>query len=55
MAEANSVIAHLGQQVAQLSVDKAILDTELAELRTRLEAHEVIASGEAVAIAEVAE
>ena len=33
MADANTVIANLGQQVAQLTVDKAILEAELAELR----------------------
>ena len=35
MADANTVIAALGQQVAQLVVDKAILSAELAELRAK--------------------
>ena len=38
MADASTIIASLGRQVAQLTVDKAILETEVAELRTRLEA-----------------
>ena len=33
MADANTVIANLGQQVAQLTVDKAILEAEVAEAR----------------------
>ena len=33
MADANTVIANLGQQVAQLTVDKAIIEAELAEPR----------------------
>ena len=36
MADANTVITNLGQQVAQLSVDKAILQAEVAELRAAL-------------------
>ena len=38
MAEAQAVIARLAQQVAQLTVDKAVLETEVAELRALLEA-----------------
>lgn len=33
MADASTIISHLGQQIAQLVVDKAILQTELDELR----------------------
>ena len=36
MADASAIIASLGQQLAQLTVDKAILEVEVAELRTRL-------------------
>jgi hypothetical protein len=36
MADANTVIKALGQQVAQLSVDKAILEAEVAELQAAL-------------------
>jgi hypothetical protein len=35
MADANAVIRDLGQQVAQLTVDKAILTAELAEANER--------------------
>jgi hypothetical protein len=37
MADANTVIAALSQQIAQLTVDKAILTAELAELRAKYE------------------
>ena len=40
MADANTVIANLGQQVAQLTVDKAILEAELAETHAKLAAAE---------------
>ena len=40
MAEAQAVIARLAQQVAQLTVDKAVLEVELAETRERLTAAE---------------
>ena len=33
MADANTIIVNLGQQIAQLTVDKAILQAELAELQ----------------------
>ena len=36
MADANTIIRNLGQQVAQLTVDKAILEAEVAELRAAL-------------------
>lgn len=36
MADASTVIRTLGQQIAQLSVDKALLETELAEARERI-------------------
>ncbi len=36
MADANTVIRDLGQQVAQLTVDKAILAAELAEANERI-------------------
>jgi len=36
MADANAVIVSLGQQVAQLTVDKAILAAELAETQAKL-------------------
>lgn len=36
MADANTVIQNLTQQVAQLAVDKAILAAELAEARARI-------------------
>ena len=35
MADANTVIATLAQQVAQLTVDKVLLTVELAELRAK--------------------
>lgn len=38
MADASAIIASLGQQLAQLTVDKAILEVEVAELRARLDA-----------------
>jgi hypothetical protein len=38
MADASAIITSLGQQLAQLTVDKAILEVEVAELRARLEA-----------------
>jgi len=38
MADAATVIRTLGQQVAQLTVDKTILEVELAETQQRLEA-----------------
>lgn len=53
MADAQTVIHELGQQVAQLMVDKAILAAELAEVRERLEAcemREAVESGEAVEV-----
>lgn len=40
MADATSIIANLGQQVAQLTVDKAILEAEVSELRAKLAALE---------------
>ena len=40
MADAQRIIAQLGQQVAQLTVDKAILEVELGETRERLAALE---------------
>lgn len=56
MAEANAVIATLGQQVAQLTVDKAILQAEVTELRDQLEARAAIDAGECVSLpVEVAE
>ncbi len=36
MADANTIIRDLGQQVAQLTVDKAILAAELAEVQVRI-------------------
>jgi hypothetical protein len=36
MADATTIIRNLGQQVALLIVDKAILEVEVADLRTRL-------------------
>lgn len=36
MADANVIIRNLGGQVAQLTVDKAILEAEVAELRARV-------------------
>lgn len=36
MADANTVIQQLGQQLAQAFVDKAILEAELAEVRGEL-------------------
>lgn len=42
MADAQAVIRSLGQQLAQLTVDKAILEAELADLRERLEAREAL-------------
>ena len=38
MADANTIIRNLGQQVAQLTVDKAILEAEVGELRAALDA-----------------
>jgi len=35
MADATAIITALGQQVAQLIVDKAILQVELAELQAK--------------------
>jgi len=40
VAEAQAVIARLAQQVAQLTVDKAVLEAEVEELRARLVAAE---------------
>jgi hypothetical protein len=50
VADANTIIRSLGQQVAQLTVDKAILEAEVADLRERLEARDAIDAGEAVAV-----
>lgn len=50
MADAQKVISNLGQQVAQLTVDKAILEAELADLRERLEARAAIDAGKAVEV-----
>lgn len=36
MADANAIIRNLGAQVAQLTVDKAILEAEVAELRAQI-------------------
>jgi hypothetical protein len=36
MADANTIIAGLAQQIAQLTVDKAILTAELTETQERL-------------------
>lgn len=36
MADASTIIKTLGQQVAQLVVDKAIVEAELAEARGRI-------------------
>lgn len=36
MADASAVIAQLGQQIAQLVVDKTITQVELAETRERI-------------------
>ena len=44
MADANTIIRNLGLQLAQLTVDKAILEAENGELRAELAAagiHEV--------------
>lgn len=46
MADANTVIRDLGQQVAQLTVDKAILAAELGEANERLADLEAIAKAE---------
>ena len=40
MADANTIIVRLGQQLAQLSVDKTILEVDLAEALTRIAALE---------------
>ena len=51
MADAQTVIRELGQQVAQLTVDKAILAVENSELRERVADFEATyCTGEAVAI-----
>lgn len=55
MADANTVIANLGQQVAQLTVDKAILEAELAEARARLAAAEAGSDAGVVELAMVEE
>lgn len=55
MADAQTVIANLGQQVAQLTVDKAILEAEVAELRAKVDAaedREAVERGEAVEVAQ---
>ena len=52
MADAQTVIRDLGQQVAQLTVDKAILNAELAEARERVAELEAAASGAAAAAEE---
>jgi phage shock protein A len=41
MADAAAIIRDLGQQVAQLTVDKAILQSDLDEARARLAKLEV--------------
>jgi len=38
MADANTIIINLGQQIAQLTVDKTIALTELAEANDRIAA-----------------
>lgn len=38
MADANTVIVALGQQIAALTVDKAVLEAEVIELRAKLAA-----------------
>ena len=53
MADAQTIIRNLGQQVAQLTVDKAILEVELAEARERIADLEAANSGEAVVLATV--
>lgn len=40
MADANTVIVQLGQQIAQLTVDKTIALVELTEARERIAALE---------------
>jgi hypothetical protein len=56
MADAQTVIRDLGQQVAQLTVDKAILAAELAEARERIADFEATyCTGEGVAVGAVAE
>ena len=51
MADAQTVIRDLGQQVAQLTVDKAILQADLAEARERIADFEATyCTGEAVAL-----
>jgi hypothetical protein len=51
MADAQTVIRHLGQQVAQLTVDKAILQADLAEARERIADFEATyCTGEAVGL-----
>jgi len=52
MADAQTVIRDLGQQIAQLTVDKAILDAELAEARERVAELEATASGAVVEVEE---
>ena len=46
MADATAIIRQLGQQIAQLTVDKAILEVELAEARERIAALEATTSQE---------
>ena len=36
MADATSIIRHLGQQLGQMTVDKAVLEVELAEAQRRI-------------------
>ena len=47
MADANTIIRNLGMQVAQLTVDKAILEVENGELRAELAAAGIHEVGEA--------
>ena len=46
MADANTIIRNLGMQVAQLTVDKAILEAENGELKEALAAAGVVELGE---------
>ena len=46
MADAQTIIRNLGQQVAQLTVDKAILEVENEELRAALEGARIHEIGE---------
>lgn len=41
MADANTIIRQLGQQIAQMIIDKTVVEVELAETQAKLAGAEV--------------